>query len=130
MSPGATVSFPKWAKTAGKAIGAVVAFTVEDFFHANVRKVFHKKKLSERSSGRSSDSLSSEVFITMHRSYDDMGGTQVTDRPQTSPNVDQHPQSAIASGDLLQGRRQVWIDHDGTLYCLKATSNGRLYLTK
>ena len=66
----------------------------------------------------------------MHRSYDGMGGTQVTDRPQTSPNVEQQHSSAIASGELLQGRRQVWIDHDGTLYCLKATSNGRLYLTK
>lgn len=66
----------------------------------------------------------------MHRSYDGMGGTQVTDRPAANPNVDEQRQSVIASGDLLQGRRQVWIDHDGTLYCLKATSNGRLYLTK
>ncbi|QDU73468.1 Hemin uptake protein hemP [Bremerella volcania] len=94
------------------------------------RKVFLKKKLSERSTRRSSDSLSSEVFITMHRSYDGMGGTQVTDRPQANPNVEQQHSAAIASADLLQGRRQVWIDHDGTLYCLKATSNGRLYLTK
>ncbi|PQO36778.1 hemin uptake protein HemP [Blastopirellula marina] len=66
----------------------------------------------------------------MHRSYDGISGTQVTDRPQQNPSVEpQHP-SAIASDDLLKGRRQVWIDHDGTLYCLKATSNGRLYLTK
>jgi len=70
-----------------------------------------------------------EVFITMHRSYDGMGGTQVSDRPQTNANVEPQ-QDAIASGDLLQGQRQVWINHDGTLYCLKATSNGRLYLTK
>ncbi|MEW4565052.1 hemin uptake protein HemP [Bremerella sp. JC770] len=88
-----------------------------------------KLSLNQRSRGRSSDSLSCEVFTTMHRSYDGMGDTQVTDRPQASPNVE--PQSsAIASDDLLKGRRQVWIDHDGTLYCLKATSNGRLYLTK
>ncbi|MBA2115078.1 hemin uptake protein HemP [Bremerella alba] len=66
----------------------------------------------------------------MHRSYDGMGGTQVTDRPTANPNVDEQRQTAIVSGDLLQGRRQVWINHDGTLYCLKATSNGRLYLTK
>lgn len=59
-----------------------------------------------------------------------MSGTQVADRPVVSPEAEREQQSPIVSQDLLKGRRQVWINHDGTLYCLKATSNGRLYLTK
>lgn len=71
-----------------------------------------------------------EVFSAMHGSYDGMSGVQVTDRPLQRVSDDQEQCSPIASQDLLQGQRQVWIDHGGTLYCLKATSNGRLYLTK
>ncbi len=66
----------------------------------------------------------------MHGSYDGMSGAQVTDRPHEYVSDDQGRGLPIASQDLLQGRRQVWINHGGTLYCLKATSNGRLYLTK
>ncbi|WP_199193354.1 hemin uptake protein HemP [Blastopirellula marina] len=66
----------------------------------------------------------------MHGSYDGMSGAQVTDRPPQHVSDDRDRGLPIASQDLLQGQRQVWIDHGGTLYCLKATSNGRLYLTK
>ncbi|PQO32940.1 hemin uptake protein HemP [Bremerella cremea] len=59
-----------------------------------------------------------------------MSGTQLTERPHEYVSNDRSTDLPIASQDLLQGQRQVWIDHGGTLYCLKATSNGRLYLTK
>lgn len=36
----------------------------------------------------------------------------------------------IRSEDLLQGRREVWIEHGDALYRLRVTANGKLYLTK
>lgn len=37
---------------------------------------------------------------------------------------------AIPSANLLSGRASVTIDHDGTLYVLRATRAGKLILTK
>lgn len=37
---------------------------------------------------------------------------------------------AIASSDLLCGRRVVLIEHHGAVYQLRATSQGKLILTK
>lgn len=34
------------------------------------------------------------------------------------------------SDDLLQGRREAWIEHRGELYRLRLTGSGKLYLTK
>lgn len=34
------------------------------------------------------------------------------------------------SQDLLQGRSEAWIEHDGAMYRLRLTSAGKLYLTK
>jgi hemin uptake protein HemP len=34
------------------------------------------------------------------------------------------------STDLLQGRREAWIEHEGEMYRLRLTSQGKLYLTK
>ena len=34
------------------------------------------------------------------------------------------------SSELLQGRREVWIEHAGEMYRLRVTSAGKLYLTK
>jgi hemin uptake protein HemP len=36
----------------------------------------------------------------------------------------------LSSEQLLQGRREVWIEHQGEMYRLRATSRGKLYLTK
>jgi hemin uptake protein HemP len=36
----------------------------------------------------------------------------------------------VASEDLLQGRRELWIEHRGELYRLRVTSAGKLYMTK
>lgn len=34
------------------------------------------------------------------------------------------------SKDLLQGRKEVWIEHGDDMYRLRVTSLGKLYLTK
>jgi hemin uptake protein HemP len=40
------------------------------------------------------------------------------------------PVRRIAISDLLEGRREVVLLHDGTEYRLRLTSNGKLILTK
>jgi hemin uptake protein HemP len=40
------------------------------------------------------------------------------------------PAPIISSQELLQGRREIFIDHEGHLYRLRLTSRGKLYLTK
>ncbi|WP_233200263.1 hemin uptake protein HemP [Blastopirellula marina] len=73
---------------------------------------------------------SSRSGIPMQPSYHSAAGVEAADQSPVNVVDRGEPSLPIASQDLLQGQRQVWIDHDGTLYCLKATSNGRLYLTK
>ena len=36
----------------------------------------------------------------------------------------------IPSEDVFQGRREVWIEHEGEMYRLRLTSKGKLYLSK
>lgn len=36
----------------------------------------------------------------------------------------------VESTELLQGRRELWIEHRGELYRLRVTGTGKLYLTK
>lgn len=53
--------------------------------------------------------------------------------PEAEDNLKQdgHKQPRIlTSSDLLQGSREVWIEHDGQLYRLRLTSRGKLILTK
>lgn len=40
------------------------------------------------------------------------------------------PRLVYQSSELLQGRREVWIEHAGEMYRLRVTSAGKLYLTK
>jgi hemin uptake protein HemP len=40
------------------------------------------------------------------------------------------PVKKIALGDLLEGRREAVLLHDGAEYRLRLTSNGKLILTK
>jgi hemin uptake protein HemP len=40
------------------------------------------------------------------------------------------PAHTISSEELLQGRRELWIEHEGQMYRLRVTSRGKLYLTK
>ncbi len=59
-----------------------------------------------------------------------MNVPESTPRPQPADVSPPERRLPLNSAHLLQGEREVWIDHQGTLYCLKATSAGRLYLTK
>jgi hemin uptake protein HemP len=36
----------------------------------------------------------------------------------------------IRSEELLQGRRELWIEHGDDMYRLRLTASGKLYLTK
>jgi hemin uptake protein HemP len=49
------------------------------------------------------------------------------------PQVDASANEAelvFTSQELLQGRREVTIEHEGQKYRLRVTSRGKLYLTK
>ncbi|WP_442508831.1 hemin uptake protein HemP [Novipirellula sp. SH528] len=36
----------------------------------------------------------------------------------------------VPSSELLDGRREVWIEHGPEMYRLRLTASGKLYLTK
>lgn len=40
------------------------------------------------------------------------------------------PPRPVSSKELLQGREELLIEHDGEIYRLRLTPKGRLYLTK
>lgn len=49
---------------------------------------------------------------------------------RASPGVRTADARTIASKDLLRGRASVLIEHGGAVYQLRATSQGKLILTK
>lgn len=51
------------------------------------------------------------------------------DEAQASPGNADRP-LIIRSEALLQGRREIWIEHGDEMYRLRITSSGKLYLTK
>ena len=38
--------------------------------------------------------------------------------------------SIFTSDELLAGKREAWIEHNGEMYRLRLTGSGKLYLTK
>jgi hemin uptake protein HemP len=46
-----------------------------------------------------------------------------------APLRDDRPR-IMSSDELLQGRREIWIEHRGEMYRLRLTSSGKLCLTK
>ncbi|MCG5514942.1 MULTISPECIES: hemin uptake protein HemP [unclassified Ectothiorhodospira] len=55
------------------------------------------------------------------------------DHAQEAPvDVEVHPghENLLSSRRLLQGRRQLHIEHMGEIYTLRLTSKGKLILTK
>lgn len=48
--------------------------------------------------------------------------------PRTGPGHE--PPRIVRSEELLQGRRELWIQHGNDLYRLRITARGNLYLTK
>ncbi len=49
--------------------------------------------------------------------------------PPTASSRDDPPHT-ISSEELLKGRRELFIEHEGQMYRLRVTSRGKLYLTK
>lgn len=45
------------------------------------------------------------------------------------PESGQAPPRRFASRDLFEGAREILIDHDGRLYRMRITQNGKLILT-
>lgn len=63
--------------------------------------------------------------------------TMMSTQPSTSlpeEHTDDQPESerplTVTSQEVLQGRRELWIEHEGQIYRLRVTSRGKLYLTK
>ncbi|WP_372719043.1 hemin uptake protein HemP [Novipirellula sp.] len=49
--------------------------------------------------------------------------------PSHCPSLESFPK-IIPSSELLQGSREVWIEHGSEMYRLRLTASGKLYLTK
>jgi hemin uptake protein HemP len=51
---------------------------------------------------------------------------------QSSRSNSEQPLQPITytSDELMQGRRELWIEHAGEMYRLRVTALGKLYLTK
>jgi hemin uptake protein HemP len=52
------------------------------------------------------------------------------DRGDAASQDDQRRPQIVRSEDLLQGRRELWIEHGDEMYRLRLTRAGKLYLTK
>ncbi|MBI1349140.1 hemin uptake protein HemP [bacterium] len=50
--------------------------------------------------------------------------------PLPTENPSQELVRTISSRDLMQGQRELLIDHDGETYRLRVTRNGKLILNK
>jgi len=53
-----------------------------------------------------------------------------TDQPSPASPAPGEPARLLRSEDLLQGAREVWIEHGNERYRLRLTASGKLYLTK
>ncbi len=49
---------------------------------------------------------------------------------QSPPPPDDGGPLVYTAAQLLQGRREVWIEHGDAMYRLRVTRSGKLYLTK
>jgi hemin uptake protein HemP len=52
------------------------------------------------------------------------------DQPSPAASAPGEPARLLKSEDLLQGAREVWIEHGNERYRLRLTASGKLYLTK
>jgi hemin uptake protein HemP len=57
-------------------------------------------------------------------------GDHQEERPGRPDAGDSEHPRLVSSEELMQGRRELWIEHAGEIYRLRITSNGKLYLTK
>jgi hemin uptake protein HemP len=61
---------------------------------------------------------------------DDDPSSFLEDALPTASSSRSDPPHTISSEELLQGRRELFIEHEGQTYRLRVTSRGKLYLTK
>lgn len=59
----------------------------------------------------------------------------MTENDETREDEPSRPESTdrpriLRSDELLQGRRELWIEHGEEMYRLRLTRSGKLYLTK
>jgi hemin uptake protein HemP len=55
---------------------------------------------------------------------------QAHNPPPQPVRPDQAPTQTLTSAELMQGRREIVIEHQGERYRLQQTRNGKLILTK
>ena len=58
-----------------------------------------------------------------------MDETSAPSAAEPTPPDDRRPQ-IVRSEELLQGMRELWIEHGDEMYRLRLTRAGKLYLTK
>lgn len=51
-------------------------------------------------------------------------------QPTPNPSAEERRPRIVSSEELMQGRRELWIEHGDEMYRLRVTSSGKLYLTK
>lgn len=51
-------------------------------------------------------------------------------QPTPNPSAEERRPLIVGSEELMQGRRELWIEHGDEMYRLRVTSSGKLYLTK
>ncbi|HTN73760.1 MAG TPA: hemin uptake protein HemP [Pirellulaceae bacterium] len=51
-------------------------------------------------------------------------------RDETAPDADKNRPRIVRSEELLQGARELWVEHGDEMYRLRLTRSGKLYLTK
>ena len=52
------------------------------------------------------------------------------ERPHESPRAQTNHHDVVDSRDLFRGKRELQISHEGEVYRLRVTRNGRLILNK
>jgi len=55
---------------------------------------------------------------------------QERDELNSDERADERRPRIVSSEELLQGRRELWIEHGDEMYRLRLTKSGKLYLTK
>ena len=69
-------------------------------------------------------------MLTMEKTARDSSDGDAADNFPMQMAGDAERPPIYSSAELLQGRREVWIEHGDQMYRLRLTQAGKLYLTK
>lgn len=89
----------------------------------NVRNVFARCRRFEELAANH------ETMLKVGMRFAPCGSMDSEKEEHTPEPEEQHP-IVYASAELLKGRKEVWIEHEGEMYRLRITARGRLILTK